>query len=55
MNTRFPTTVAVLAAVTIFASGCTTLDPYTREMHGDWVTHPATLGYDDKATNEDRT
>lgn len=25
------------------------MDPYTRELHGDWITHPATLGYDGTA------
>ena len=29
------------------------LDPYTREIKGDWVNHPATLGYDDSALDHD--
>jgi glycogen operon protein len=29
------------------------LDPYTREMHGDWVNHPATLGYDAGSSAQD--
>ena len=26
------------------------LDPYTREMHGEWTNDPATLGYDDASS-----
>jgi glycogen operon protein len=29
------------------------LDPYTRELSGDWITDPATLGYEDGADAED--
>ena len=29
------------------------LDPYTREMHGDWVNNPATLGYDEASSAAD--
>lgn len=29
------------------------LDPYTREMKGDWATHPATLGYDNTSSAQD--
>ena len=29
------------------------LDPYTKELHGQWINHPATLGYDEKAQDED--
>jgi glycogen operon protein len=29
------------------------LDPYTREVHGDWISHPATLGYDDASSAGD--
>ncbi|GAA6209668.1 glycogen debranching protein GlgX [Cognatishimia sp. WU-CL00825] len=29
------------------------LDPYTREMHGDWANDPATLGYDENSPAED--
>jgi len=29
------------------------LDPYTREMHGAWINHPATLGYDAASSAED--
>ena len=29
------------------------LDPYARELNGGWVSHPATLGYDDTAASED--
>ncbi len=29
------------------------LDPYTREISGSWSNHPATLGYDDNAAEED--
>jgi glycogen operon protein len=29
------------------------LDPYTREMFGDWTNDPATLGYDDRSSAAD--
>ncbi|MGB7319083.1 MAG: glycogen debranching protein GlgX [Planktotalea sp.] len=29
------------------------LDPYTRELHGDWVNSPVTLGYEDASAKED--
>ena len=29
------------------------LDPYTREMSGDWINDPATLGYDDSSHEQD--
>lgn len=29
------------------------LDPYARELQGDWVTHPATLGYDEGSSAQD--
>lgn len=29
------------------------LDPYTRELQGDWVNNPATLGYDDTSSAAD--
>lgn len=29
------------------------LDPYTRELHGDWTSDPATLGYDAASDTED--
>lgn len=29
------------------------MDPYARELHGDWVTHPATLGYDEGSSAQD--
>jgi isoamylase len=29
------------------------LDPYTREMHGEWANDPATLGYDDASSATD--
>ena len=29
------------------------MDPYTRELHGAWKTHPATLGYKSKSKKED--
>ncbi|MGJ8618107.1 MAG: glycogen debranching protein GlgX, partial [Sulfitobacter sp.] len=29
------------------------LDPYTRELSGEWLNDPATLGYDDSSANED--
>lgn len=29
------------------------LDPYTRQMSGAWVNHPATLGYDETASERD--
>jgi len=31
------------------------LDPYTREMHGDWTDDPATKGYDGEASDLDLT
>lgn len=29
------------------------LDPYTREMHGAWVSHPATQGFDERSSAQD--
>lgn len=29
------------------------MDPYTRELHGDWTNDPATLGYDDNSSADD--
>lgn len=29
------------------------MDPYTRELHGDWTTDPAVLGYDDNSSAGD--
>ncbi|MFT4743401.1 MAG: isoamylase [Yoonia sp.] len=29
------------------------LDPYTREMHGNWINDPVTLGYDDASSELD--
>ena len=29
------------------------LDPYTREMKGEWINHPATLGYDENSAKSD--
>ncbi|PYG27978.1 glycogen debranching protein GlgX [Pelagimonas varians] len=29
------------------------LDPYTRELKGEWGNHPATLGYDDSSSAQD--
>lgn len=29
------------------------MDPYSRELSGDWVSHPATLGYDDGSSAQD--
>jgi glycogen operon protein len=31
------------------------LDPYTREIHGQWTTHVATLGFDSHSPNADKS